>query len=153
MRAENKCVTPPFPPHLASGKRAGLTESRVVRAHLPSDMINNARGGGDRIAYEAAASGVPVLASNPAYSNLLDPDLFFERDDPAQLASRLAQIASLSPAERDAIGRRLRERVEQRHSVDTWAIGLLRAAGLSSRICQIEGATPVASVASSVLSR
>jgi len=93
-------------------------------------LVNNAKGGADRIAYEAAASGMPVLASNPVYESLLDPELFFGHEDPAGLATRLVQIGALSSAERAAIGRRLRARVEERHSVDSWALGLLRAAGL-----------------------
>jgi glycosyltransferase involved in cell wall biosynthesis len=94
-------------------------------------LVNNARGGADRIAYEAAASRIPVLASNPAYSSLLDPELFFDRDDPVELARRLAEIAALSPEQRDAVGDRLRERVERLHSTDSWSTGLLRAAGLA----------------------
>jgi glycosyltransferase involved in cell wall biosynthesis len=93
-------------------------------------LVNNARGGADRIAYEAAASRVPVLASNPAYESLIDPELFFDRDDPAELAARLREIASLSPEQRLSVGDRLRERVERLHSTDSWSIGLLRAADL-----------------------
>lgn len=94
-------------------------------------LVNNARGGADRIAYEAAAAGLPVLASNPVYESLLDPDMFFGQEDPSGLAARIAAIASLPPAQRDAIGERLRGRVEERHSVESWSIGLLRAAGLA----------------------
>jgi len=106
--------------------------SELLRLLAETDvLVNNARGGADRIAYEAAASGAPVLASNPAYTSLLDPDLFFRREDPADLAGRLAYVASLTPDQRDVIGLRLRERVERLHSVDSWSIGLLRAAGLA----------------------
>jgi glycosyltransferase involved in cell wall biosynthesis len=93
-------------------------------------LVNNARGGADRVAYEAAASGLPVLASNPVYENLLDPEAFFAGEDAAGLAERLASVAALPIAERDAIGARLRERVVERHSVDSWARGVLRAAGI-----------------------
>jgi glycosyltransferase involved in cell wall biosynthesis len=95
-------------------------------------VVNNALGGADRIAYEAAASGLPVLASNPVYENLLDPELFFPREDAAALAERLAFLAALPLDERDAIGVRLRERVIERHSVDSWARGVLRAAGIEA---------------------
>jgi glycosyltransferase involved in cell wall biosynthesis len=109
-----------------------VLRSDVLRLLGEADvLVNNARGGADRIAYEAAASRIPVLASNPAYSSLLDPELFFDRDDPAGLAARLGEVEALSPAQRGAVGDRLRERVEQLHSTDSWSTGLLRAAGLA----------------------
>jgi glycosyltransferase involved in cell wall biosynthesis len=95
-------------------------------------LVNNAIGGADRIAYEAAASGLPVLASNPVYENLLDPELLFPREDAAVLAERLAFVAALPIDQRDAIGAALRERVVERHSVDSWARGVLRAAGIEA---------------------
>jgi glycosyltransferase involved in cell wall biosynthesis len=107
----------------------------IVRDELPavlarSDvLVNNARGGADRIVYEAAASAIPVLASHDAYRNVLEPDAFFGHTDPASLADRLAAIAALSPAERAALGAELRERVLVGHSLDSWSERLLRAAG------------------------
>jgi glycosyltransferase involved in cell wall biosynthesis len=107
----------------------------VGREELPalfarSDvLVNNARGGADRITYEGAASGIPVLASNRAHENLLAPEAFFGHDDPASLAARLAEVAALSPQERDMLGRGLRDRVLREHSIDSWSVGLLRAAG------------------------
>ena len=95
-------------------------------------LVNNAPGGADRIVYEAGASGIPVLASNRAHADFLDPTAFFDRNDADGLAERLAGIAALAPAERDAIGRRLRDRVERENSVDSWATGLLEAAGITS---------------------
>jgi glycosyltransferase involved in cell wall biosynthesis len=96
-------------------------------------LVNNARGGADRVAYEAAASGLLVLGSNPVYENLIDPEFFFAREDAAGLAARIAEVAALSADERDATGDRLRARVAERHSVDSWARGLLRAAGIEAR--------------------
>ena len=94
-------------------------------------LVNNAPGGADRVVYEAGASGIPVLASNRAHAGFLDPDSFFDRNDAEALAGRLAAIAALTPAERDEVGRRLRDRVERENSVDSWATGLLRAAGIT----------------------
>jgi glycosyltransferase involved in cell wall biosynthesis len=111
-----------------------ITRGEVMELLGGADLlVNNARGGADRIVYEAGASGLPVLASNPAHTGFLDPDAFFGRDDPEGLAERLVAVAALSPAERDEIGRRLRERVERENSVDSWSRGLLRAAGLEQR--------------------
>jgi glycosyltransferase involved in cell wall biosynthesis len=114
--------------HVVLGDAVGRNE--LPRLLARSDvLVNNARGGADRIVYEAAASGIPVLASNPAHENLLEPDAFFGHEDSAALAERLAGIAALSPAERIAVGRALRERVLREHSVDSWSRGLLAAAG------------------------
>ena len=95
-------------------------------------LVNNMRAGApDKVVYEAAASCVPVLASNPVFDTLLDPEQRFDRDSPAQLAERIRALAALSPDERAALGRRLRERVEQSHSVGSWARGVLDAAGIA----------------------
>ena len=86
-------------------------------------------GAPDKVVYEAAAACLPVLASNPVFDDLFEGyPLFFERDSPESLAERLRWFASLAPAERAEIGRTLRERVARRHSVDTWADGILAAA-------------------------
>jgi hypothetical protein len=87
-------------------------------------------GAPDKVVYEAAASCVPVLASNPVFDELLEPELRFRREDASELAARLRRFAELDPAARAAIGRTLRGRVESRHSVDSWADGVLAAAGL-----------------------
>lgn len=118
------------------GDRAGLhdavTRTELVRLLAGADvLVNNAPGGADRIVYEAAAAGVPVLASNPANANVLDLEAFYARDDPEGLAERLEAVAALDADAREALARRLRARVENGNSVDSWAAGLLRAAGLA----------------------
>jgi glycosyltransferase involved in cell wall biosynthesis len=108
-----------------------VPRAEVIRLLGEADLlVNNAPGGADRVVYEAGASGLLVLASNPAHENVLDPDAFFEREDAEGLAGKLAACAVLSGAERDAAGLRLRDRVQREHSVDSWATGLLAAAGL-----------------------
>ncbi len=93
-------------------------------------LVNNMRAGApDKVVYEAAASCLPVLASNPVFDTLLEPAQRFEREDAADLAQRIRELAALSPDERSALGRRLRERVEAGHSVESWADGVLAAAG------------------------
>jgi glycosyltransferase involved in cell wall biosynthesis len=83
-------------------------------------------GATDKIVYEAAASCVPVVASNPAFDDLLGGlDLAFGRDDVETLAARLERLAVTPPDERRRIGRLLRERVVASHSVDAWARRLL----------------------------
>lgn len=109
----------------------------VPRAEVPRllaeshALVNNMRAGApDKVVYEAAASCVPVLASNPVFDELLEPELRFEREDAGELAERLRRFAGLAPPERASLGRRLRGRVEARHSVESWADGVLAAAGL-----------------------
>lgn len=94
-------------------------------------LVNNMEAGApDKVVYEAAAACLPVLASNPVFDELFDGyPLAFDRDSPDSLADRLRWLAGLGPGERAEIGRALRERVVQRHSVDTWADGILAAAG------------------------
>ena len=87
-----------------------------AQSHL---LVNTMRAGApDKVVYEAAASCLPVLASNPVFDDLLPPELRFERDDPESLAARL----------RDLDRRRrpdLREIVAARHSVEHWADAVL----------------------------
>lgn len=89
-------------------------------------LVNNMRAGAtDKVVFEAAASCVPVVASNPAFDRLLPDELRFAREDPGQLADRLAQFAGLSAEERSKLGRTLRETVAREHSVESWAARIL----------------------------
>jgi glycosyltransferase involved in cell wall biosynthesis len=88
----------------------------LARSHV---LINNMLAGApDKVVYEAAASCLPVLASNPVFDDLLAADLRFDRDDPESLADRLR---ALDPRRRP----QLREVVRERHSVEHWADRLL----------------------------
>ncbi len=88
-------------------------------------LVNNMRPGApDKVVYEACAACRPVLVSNPLFDNLLDdlePALRFPLDDVPALAARIAALADLDPAARQALGTTLRERVLAHHSVDSWA--------------------------------
>jgi glycosyltransferase involved in cell wall biosynthesis len=87
-----------------------------ARSHV---LINNMRAGApDKVVYEAAASCVPVLASNPVFDDLLPEELRFDRDDPESLAARLRSLDRRRRPE-------LRELVVARHSVEHWADGVL----------------------------
>lgn len=107
----------------------------IPRAQVPAHLaacdvlVNNMHAGSpDKAVYEAAAAGVPVLASNPVFDTLLDPEWLFVREDAGDLAAKLQAVAALSGEERAAIGLRLRERVIASHSVASWAAGILRVA-------------------------
>ncbi|HZR95019.1 MAG TPA: glycosyltransferase family 4 protein [Gaiellaceae bacterium] len=93
----------------------------VPRAELPGlfarshVLVNNMRAGApDKVVYEAAASCLPVLASNPVFDDLLPAELRFERDDADGLASKLRELDRRRRPE-------LREIVARRHSVEHWA--------------------------------
>jgi glycosyltransferase involved in cell wall biosynthesis len=108
-----------------------VLDGPVPRSRLPelfarSDvLVNNMRAGApDKVVYEAAASCLPVLASNPVFDDLLPDELRFERENPESLARRLLALDRRRRPE-------LRARVVERHSVDHWAEGLLAAAGLA----------------------
>jgi glycosyltransferase involved in cell wall biosynthesis len=110
----------------------------VPRAQIPvlfathDALVNNMRAGApDKVVYEAAAACLPVLASNPIFDELLDPAQRFARWDPGALAERIRALGALNHEERAILGRRLRERVAAGHSVQSWARGILEAAGLS----------------------
>jgi glycosyltransferase involved in cell wall biosynthesis len=90
-------------------------------------LVNNMRPGAtDKVVYEASSSGLPVLASNPAFDDLFAGlDLAFPTDDVDALAARLDRLAALDGAGRAELGRTLRERAVAGHSVDAWARRLL----------------------------
>jgi len=121
---------------LGVGDRVRL-EGPVPRARVPelfgeADLlVNNMRAGApDKVVYEAAASCLPVVASNPVFDELLEPELRFARDDPDELVARLREFEARDAAARRELGQRLREKVAAHHSAETWAEGILRAAGL-----------------------
>ena len=87
-----------------------------ARSHV---LVNNMRAGApDKVVYEAAASCLPVLASNPVFDDLLPEELRFARDDADGLADRLRALDTRRRPE-------LREVVVRRHSVEHWADELL----------------------------
>jgi len=109
----------------------------VPRAEIPAlleshdALVNNMRSGApDKVVYEAAAACRPVLASNPIFDELLDPEQRFTRWDPGALAERIRALAETSTEERATLGHRLRERVAEGHSVESWSRGILDAAGM-----------------------
>jgi glycosyltransferase involved in cell wall biosynthesis len=111
----------------------------VPRSEIPGlfathdALVNNMRAGApDKVVYEAAAACLPVLASNPIFDELLAPEQRFTRWDPGSLADRIRTLTSLTTEQRAALGRGLRERVGESHSAQSWARGILDAAGVRS---------------------
>jgi hypothetical protein len=104
-----------------------IPRSEVPAAFSSVDaLVNNMRAGApDKVVFEAAASCLPVFASNPSFDELLPPTLRFRRDDAAELSARLAAFERDGSAE---VGRSLRARVSADHSCDHWAAMVLLVA-------------------------
>jgi glycosyltransferase involved in cell wall biosynthesis len=112
---------------LGVGMRGPVPYSEVRELLASRDvLINNMREGAlDKIVYEAAATCMPVLASNTGFDDVLPRELIFPRDDPTVLAARLRTLREM---DRNALGHELRARVENRHSAGHWADGVIEAA-------------------------
>jgi len=98
----------------------GVPRPRVPELLARADaLVNNMRAGApDKVVYEAAATCLPVLASNPVFAGFLPEELRFSRESADSLASRIRGLEGLDLA---VIGRELREQVVRDHSVETWA--------------------------------
>ncbi len=86
----------------------------------------------DKVVYEAAACAVPVVASNTALAEFLDGlplELRFRARDPHDLARALAGLAAGGPEARAQCGAALRLRVEQGHSLVSWADAVVASVG------------------------
>jgi len=120
----------------AEGMTGAVTVGQAVPRPLVPELVRTAdavvnttwsqpAGGAlDKVVYEAAACGVPVLACNPYFDEFLGNlplDLLFASDDDADLARVLHEFAAADADRREAAGRELRRRVETGHSIDSWA--------------------------------
>ena len=75
----------------------------------------------DKAVLEAAASEVLVLTSNEAFEipiKKISPLLFFERNNPQDLAEKIVTIKSLPPLEAGRIRKQLRVWVEREHNLN-----------------------------------
>lgn len=115
LRALDVAIEPPLP----------HTEIPALLARKDV-LVNNMREGAlDKVVYEAAATCMPVLASNPGFDDVLPEELRFKRDDVLDLAAKLERLAGV---DRNELGRALRAQVAARHSVEHWADEVLAVA-------------------------
>jgi glycosyltransferase involved in cell wall biosynthesis len=90
-------------------------------------LVNDMReGAADQVVYEAAATCLPVIASNHAFDTLLPERLRFEHGNPESLAEAIRFVLE---ADRQALGRTLHGTVVREHSVETWADRVVELAG------------------------
>jgi glycosyltransferase involved in cell wall biosynthesis len=98
--------------------------SRVPDVLAVADGLLNTTvdGSGDKVVFEAMATGRPVVVANRAMADLvsvrreLSPAL-----DADALANHIAALAAMPRDERAVVGRELRERVVRDHSLEHWA--------------------------------
>jgi glycosyltransferase involved in cell wall biosynthesis len=110
----------------------GVPPTEVPGIVAESDVLVNATsaGSGDKAIFETMSSGRPVVVSNPAFAPLLDglPVALSYRDgDTEGFVDRLAAIGRLTPAERESLGRELRNRIIRGHSLTSWSRAVVGA--------------------------
>ena len=90
----------------------------------------------DKVVYEAAACGVPVIASNAALEEFLSGlpvELRFPARDAEALARSLLDFAAAGPEVRREAGAELRRRVVAGHSLESWADAVTKVVAAQSR--------------------
>jgi glycosyltransferase involved in cell wall biosynthesis len=122
---------------LGVGKRVrivpGVPPVEVRDVICDADVLVNAMvaGSGDKVVFEAAALGRPVVVSNPAFRGLLADlplDLTFPEGQASILAERLHTIANADAATIHEVTETLRGRVEREHSLEHWADAVVEIA-------------------------
>jgi glycosyltransferase involved in cell wall biosynthesis len=111
-----------------------VPQSEIGSVYAGADvLVNNMRAGAlDKVVYEAAAAGLPVLVASEGFDALvagIEPPLRFRQDDVESLAERIGDLAAAGADGRRAIGVELRARVARDHSVEHWADAIVQAAG------------------------
>jgi glycosyltransferase involved in cell wall biosynthesis len=110
-----------------------VPHGRIGEVYAAADaLVNNMRVGAlDKVVYEAAAAGLPVLVASDGFDALvggIDPPLRFAQDDVSSIAARVAALAEVGSERRREIGCELRARVARDHSVERWAERVVEAA-------------------------
>ena len=122
---------------LGLGKRVrivpGVPPVEVRDVICGADVLVNAMvaGSGDKVVFEAAVLGRPVVVSNPAFRDLLADlplDLTFPEGEASILAERLHTIANADAATLQDVTRTLRDRVQREHSLEHWADAVVQIA-------------------------
>jgi len=112
---------------------APVAQRDVAKVYAGSDvLVNNMRAGAlDKVVFEAAAAGLPVLVASEGFAPFVDGlgvPLRFAQDDAAEIAALARDMYELGPSKRAALGVELRDRVRRNHSVEHWADAVVAAA-------------------------
>ena len=110
-----------------------VPHGRIGEVYAAADvLVNNMRSGAlDKVVFEAAAAGLPVLVASDGFDALvsgIEPPLRFAQDDPSSIAARVAAVGAAGHERRREIGAELRARVVRDHSVERWAERVVEAA-------------------------
>lgn len=110
-----------------------VAQRDVADVYAASDLlVNNMRAGAlDKVVFEAAAAGLPVLVASDGFAPLVDGltvPLRFAQDDAAEIAARVRDVHWLGRSGRAGLGAELRDRVRRSHSVEHWADAVVAAA-------------------------
>ncbi len=110
-----------------------VPQREVAAVYARNDvLVSNMRAGAlDKVVFEAAAAGLPVLVASPGFDALVEglvPGLRFRQDDAAELARCIRALAAAGPDARHALGQELHARVARDHSVEHWADRVVEAA-------------------------
>lgn len=97
----------------------GVPNDATVSIYGAHDIFVNLSSSGmfDKTIFEAMACGALSLSSNENLRGEIDPRLFFEEGDIADLVSKLQTLMNLSETEKDALRVSGREYVEHKHSL------------------------------------
>ncbi len=100
-----------------------LNYEYVDEVYREANLFVNLSGTGsiDKTVLEAAASGALVLTSNEAFAiplSKISPFLFFERNNPKDLAEKILQLRDLPEAEQSEIRDKLRAWVREDHNLE-----------------------------------
>jgi glycosyltransferase involved in cell wall biosynthesis len=100
-----------------------LAHPEVHRAFQGADLFLNTSDTNslDKAGLEAVSSGVPILTTNPAFRQILTPDLIdlclIPKNRPDLLASRISELLKWGPPARAELAAKLRAVVERDHSL------------------------------------
>jgi glycosyltransferase involved in cell wall biosynthesis len=112
----------------------GVSHAQVPTVIAEHDVLVNAMvgGSGDKVVFEAAALGRPVVVSNPAFAGFLQGlplPLTFTEGDHGELAERIQTLAATDTETWIATTKELRVRVERDHSLGHWADAVMDSVG------------------------
>lgn len=101
----------------------GVAFHRIHDIYAEADIFVNSSNTDsiDKTVLEAMSSGLPVVTSNVAFMDVLDPDLsddwVIEKGKAQPLAERLSALIEMSPETRSNLGIRLRDAVQRYHTL------------------------------------
>lgn len=114
----------------------GIPRSQVPQLLGSAHALLNTtvEGSGDKAIFEAMAMGRPPLVSNHAFAPLLTglfPKVMFKEGDIDDLVNRIASLSQASTENLELLSKAVRARVEDEHSLDHWADGVINLLGKS----------------------